>query len=88
VLGKFRSLPPTGTPGWVLKTTTTHGRTFRLAWSFSPASMRFELGSLKTVPWTDWLGSFGGTDPLIDGDHPRNYPPEYPPELIQRTPYD
>ncbi|MEM8737239.1 MAG: hypothetical protein AAGG38_02010, partial [Planctomycetota bacterium] len=34
VLGKFRSLPPTGTPGWVLKTTTTHGRTFRLAWSF------------------------------------------------------
>lgn len=72
--GGFSPIPPTTHPGWILRTTSAHGKIRYVA--IIVYQQRFGIRVLKDVPWGDWVGAFcnsGFRVQLYSGDDPEEY---------------
>ena len=72
--GGFNPIPPTTHPGWIMRITSAHGRTWYVA--VICYGHRYGIRILRDVPWGNWYGTdsrgiFG--PPLYRGDHPEEY---------------
>jgi len=72
--GGFNPIPPTTQPGWIMRVTSAHGRTWYVA--IICYDRRYGIRILKDVPWDKWHGTdsrgvFGPS--LYRGDHPEKY---------------
>jgi len=73
-LGGFKPIPPTTHPGWIMRVTSTHDRTWYVA--VICYDRRYGIRILRDVPWGLWYGtdSRGVLGPsLYRGDHPEEY---------------
>jgi len=72
--GGFSPIPPTTHPGWIMRVTTAHGKTFYVA--VICYDRRYGIRILRDVPWDKWRGtdSRGMFGPLLyRGDDPEEY---------------
>ena len=72
--GGFNPIPPTTHPGWIMRVTSVHGRTWYVA--VICYDRRYGIRILRDVPWDKWYGTdsrgvFG--PPLYRGDNPEEY---------------
>jgi len=72
--GGFKPIPPTTHPGWIMRVTSAHDRTWYVAVIIY--DRRYGIRILRDVPWGLWYGTdsrgiFG--PPLYRGDHPEEY---------------
>lgn len=71
--GGFKPIPPTTHPGWIMRVTSAHDRT----WYVAVIAYRDHYGIriLRDVPWGNWVGL--RSDPpgtrLYSGDNPKKY---------------
>jgi len=72
VLGGFRTIPPFGLPGWILRVRSRHGRTWLLAVMVDEVKHVYTASFVDEVPWLEWVGRTDrkGWSPY-DGDHPK-----------------
>lgn len=61
VLGGFN--PVESLPGWIVR---IGGRLVGI--EIDDARKKYRIVYLTDVPWKNWLGKKGGTNPLVDGD--------------------
>jgi len=72
--GGFNLIPPTTHPGWIMRVTSAHGRTWYVA--VICYDHRYGIRILRDVPWDKWVGEFqwgGFRARLHSGDHPEIY---------------
>lgn len=70
--GGFNPVPPTKHPGWIMRVTSAHGRTFYVA--VICYDHRYGIRILRDVPWNFWIGSTAkNRTALMNGDHPSEY---------------
>lgn len=72
--GGFKPIPPTTHPGWIIRVTSAHGRTWYVA--VICYDRRYGIRILRDVPWRNWVGTFawgGFRAQLHSGDHPEEY---------------
>ena len=70
--GGFSPIPPTTHPGWIIRITTAHGKTFYVA--VICYDRRYGIRILKDVPWDKWVGSTAkNRTALMNGDNPTEY---------------
>ena len=73
--GGFKLIPPTTHPGWIMRITSAHGRTWYVA--VICYDRRYGIRILKDVPWGDWVGINSWGDAfrvhLFSGDNPAKY---------------
>lgn len=71
--GGFKPIPPTTHPGWIMRVTSAHGRTWYVA--VICYDRRYGIRILRDVPWGNWVGLHH--DPpgtrLYSGDNPKEY---------------
>lgn len=74
-MGGFSPVPPTSHPGWVLRVTSAHGRTWYTA--VVAYQNRYGIRILKDIPWDKWVGENSWGDAfrphLFSGDNPAEY---------------
>ena len=74
--GGFNPIPPTTRPGWIMRITSAHGRTWYVA--VICYDRRYGIRILKDVPWDSWCGisktGISRYGPILySGDHPEEY---------------
>ena len=70
--GGFNPVPPTEQPGWIIRVTTAHDKTFYVA--VIAYQNRYGIRILRDVPWGSWVGSAAkNRTVLMNGDHPAEY---------------
>ena len=72
--GGFNPIPPTTHPGWILRVTSAHGKTWYVA--VIAYQNRYGIRILKDVPWDKWVGTFMWgkfRTQLYSGDDPTEY---------------
>ena len=72
--GGFNPIPPTTHPGWIMRVTSAHGRTWYVA--VICYDRRYGIRILKDVPWNFWVGTTLDIEfrsQLYSGDHPAEY---------------
>lgn len=70
--GGFDPVPPTSYPGWIMRVTSAHGKTFYVA--VIVYQNRYGIRILRDVPWGFWCGSTAkNRTALMNGDHPAEY---------------
>ena len=72
--GGFNPVFPTGQPGWILRTTSAHGKVRYVA--ILAHRNHYGIRILRDVPWGNWVGTqkngeFKGQ--LFSGDDPTSY---------------
>lgn len=74
--GGFDPIPPTTHPGWIMRVTSVHSRTWYVA--VICYDCRFGIRILRDVFWGNWVGTmFWDSDKfrsqMFSGDHPEEY---------------
>lgn len=73
--GGFNPIPPTTQPGWIMRITSAHGRTWYVA--VICYDRRYGIRILRDVPWDKWVGENSWGDAfkvhLYSGDDPGEY---------------
>lgn len=72
--GGFNPILSTTHPGWIMRVTSAHGRTFYVA--VICYDRRYGIRILRDMPWDKWVGTFtwgGFRAQLHSGDHPEEY---------------
>ena len=72
--GGFNPISPTTRPGWIMRITSAHGRTWYCA--VICYDRRYGIRILRDVPWGDWVGANhpdAEWERLYSGDHPAEY---------------
>jgi len=75
--GGFKPIPPTTHPGWIMRVTSAHDRTWYVA--VIMYDRRYGIRILRDVPWGNWMGiSFWDGDigfraRLYSGNNPDEY---------------
>ena len=73
--GGFNPIPPTTRPGWIMRITSAHGRTWYVA--VIMYDCRYGIRILKDIPWSSWVGTNFWDDEfrtrLHSGDNPEKY---------------
>ena len=69
-LGGFSEIPPSDRAGWIVRTTSVHGKTWIVAIITCGGKVRYGLRILTRVPWEFYCG---GSNDLYDGDRPYMY---------------
>lgn len=70
--GGFNPVPPTAQPGWIMRVTSAHGRTWYVAVIAYQDQNRYGIRVLRDVPWSSWCG-MGFRTQLFSGDNPDEY---------------
>ena len=72
--GGFNPIPPTTHPGWIIRTTSAHGKTRYVA--ILAYQNHYGIRILRDVYWGNWVGTFpqgSFRDQLYSGDDPTSY---------------
>lgn len=72
--GGFNPILPTNRPGWIMRVTSAHGRTWYVA--VICYDHHYGIRILKDVPWGFWVGIRPWGEfraQLHSGDHPEEY---------------
>ena len=79
--GGFNPIPPTTRPGWIMRITSAHDRTWYVA--VICYDRRYGIRILRDVPWGNWVGTYKWPvcysndnkfrQQLYSGDHPEEY---------------
>jgi hypothetical protein len=73
--GGFDLIPPTTHPGWIMRVTSAHGRTWYVA--VICYDRRYGVRILRDVPWDKWNSYFwdktSRKGELYSGDNPAEY---------------
>ena len=72
--GGFDPIPPTTHPGWIMRITSVHGRTWYVA--VICYDRRYGVRILRDVPWDKWVGTRPWGEfrtQLHSGDSPEEY---------------
>lgn len=70
VLGGFGTIPPGTGPGWLLKITSKHRRSWIVVVAVNEITHRYSVYELDSVPWEEWNGLLDRNHPVYDGDEP------------------
>ena len=75
VLGGFSEVPPSTSPGWIVRVTTKRGNVHLVGISPDDIWHKYWVRAVDAVPWHLWEGS--PCDPAVysiySGDHPETY---------------
>lgn len=72
VLGGYTQIPPSTNPGWIIKTTSRHGKEYIIAVTLKERVLHVRL--IKKIPWEHYNGKLNrGMYCIYDGDEPRKY---------------
>ena len=68
LLGGFSAIPPSGSPGWIVRVTSRN----RSVWNIAVLAHkdRYGIRLVKSVPWENWTG---GKTQVCEGDNPTRY---------------
>ena len=72
VMGGFYIIPPTYLPGWIVRITSIHKRTWNVAIVVHKPLNRYIVYIIDKIPWRHWAGG-DTTNSLYAGDHPKEY---------------
>ncbi len=73
-LGYFKVVPPTSLPGWIVKVTSTHDKTWVVVIQGVPFTNTYRTWVMLdgNIEWKYWIGNTC-VNPLWVGDHPGDY---------------
>jgi hypothetical protein len=77
VLGGFSSIPPYDLPGWIVRVTSRHGRTWILCMLADETQHRVVGREADEVPWENWVGHANRSWSPYDGDRPHDWAVEH-----------
>lgn len=72
LLGGFYEIPPSPNPGWIVKTTSSHGKVFLIAITVAKNIVKPSIWMTSSVPWKFWAGDQAKNTVYV-GDNPELY---------------